>query len=114
MFLSFYIACVIIPVGFLIYLVASLVFKNSSQVIMCMECEQCMGVCPVLKKNGGVFPGPKGIMVAAKSGKVNEAIQNGALMCTNCGLCERACPRGLSAGIEVEKWKKKYKQDSAN
>jgi len=107
--LAFYFACSVIPVLFFIAVMLMIVYRRSSQVILCMECDQCMGVCPVLKKRGKEFLGPRGIMEAVKSGNTQWAISNGALMCTSCGLCARACPRGLAPWKEIEKWGLKYR-----
>jgi len=111
MIISFYIACALLPIGLLVCIVVRLLYRRSSQVILCMECEQCMGVCPILKKKGLDFIGPTGIMVAAKSGNIRRAVESGALLCTGCRLCEKACPRGLAPYREVEKWKDMFQSN---
>lgn len=101
--LSFYVACAIIPVGIVVYMIFRLIYRKSPQVILCMECDQCKQVCPIVRKTGGVFPGPKEIMAEVKSGKMRPEIIEAALLCTECGLCRGACPRGLAPFDEIIK-----------
>lgn len=107
---AFYAACIIFPMAVLGWLVVRLMFKGSSQVMLCMECEQCMGRCPLVARKGGEFPGPRGIMVAVKAGQLQKAIDAGALACTDCGLCEKACPRGLAPYRELEAQREKIRR----
>lgn len=104
---AFYAACILFPMAVLGWLVVRLVLRGSSQVLLCMECEQCMGRCPLVTRKGPDFPGPRGIMVAAKAGRLQKAAEGGALACTNCGLCEKACPRGLAPYQELEVLRRK-------
>jgi succinate dehydrogenase/fumarate reductase-like Fe-S protein len=98
-------ACIIAPVAAIAFLVIDLARRGASQVLLCMECEQCAGVCPVALKMGGDFVGPRGIMAAAKVGDPSAAIKHGALLCNGCKACERVCPRGLAPYREVAQWK---------
>jgi succinate dehydrogenase/fumarate reductase-like Fe-S protein len=88
------------------WLVLRLVLNGSSQVLLCMECEQCARACPVTLKAGPDFAGPCGIMAAAKVGNLSMAIDHGALLCNACKACERICPSGLAPYLEVSKWKR--------
>ncbi|GEM_PF-731272 len=101
--LSFYVACAVVPAGVVVYMIFRLIYRKSYQVILCMECDQCKRVCPVSRKKGASFAGPKEIMAAVKSGNVSQEIIAAALLCTGCGLCQRACPRGLAPYREIEK-----------
>lgn len=103
--LSFYVSCSIAPMVLVAFVVASLLRRGSLQVLLCMECEQCKGACPVYERQGSRFPGPKEIMAASKSNKAQWAVEQGALLCTGCRLCEKVCQRGLAPYKEVEKWR---------
>jgi succinate dehydrogenase/fumarate reductase-like Fe-S protein len=98
-------ACIIAPVAAIAFLLIDLVRRKDSQVLLCMECEQCVRACPVALKTGPDFIGPRGIMAAAKVGDPSSAIVHGALLCNGCKACERVCPRGLAPYLEVERWK---------
>lgn len=101
MLLAFYTASAIIPIGVTVFMVFYLIVKKRPQVMLCTEGQQCVSVCPLLAKGCS----PMDIMLAAKSGQEQEAIQKGALLCVGCGKCQRACPRGLAPYLEVEKWR---------
>ncbi|ACG71591.1 4Fe-4S ferredoxin, iron-sulfur binding protein [Anaeromyxobacter sp. K] len=105
MFEAMEIAVVLLPVVLVAGMVVRLVARGHTQVLLCMECELCMGACPLCVKRGEAFPGPKGILAAAKTGKVDAAIAAGALDCTSCGACTHVCPRGLAPQREVERWR---------
>ncbi len=98
-------ACIIAPVAAIIFLVIDLVRRGSSQILLCMECEQCAGACPVALKADRGFIGPRGIMAAAKVGNPSSAVIRSALPCNGCRACERVCPRGLAPYMEVSRWK---------
>ncbi|MEN6438800.1 MAG: 4Fe-4S dicluster domain-containing protein [Syntrophobacter sp.] len=98
-------ACIIAPIAAIIFLVLDLVRRGATQILLCMECEQCAGACPVTLKAGADFIGPRGIMAAAKVGDPSRAIIRGALLCNGCKACERVCPRGLAPYQEVTRWK---------
>lgn len=101
--LSFYVACAVVPIGIVAYMIIRLIYHRSPQVILCMECDQCKQACPLVRKSGGVFPGPKEIMAEVKSGKMRPEIIEAALLCTQCGMCQSMCPRGLAPCDEIEK-----------
>jgi succinate dehydrogenase/fumarate reductase-like Fe-S protein len=98
-------ACIIAPIAAVAFLLIDLVRRGGSQVLLCMECEQCVRACPVALKEGPDFVGPRGIMAAVKVGDPSTAIEHGALLCNGCKACERVCPRGLAPYLEVERWK---------
>ena len=62
---------------------------------LCMDCQQCVAVCPVRRANKDYF-GPRGVMIAARSGNMEKAIDGKIFSCTSCMACVEACPRGLN------------------
>ncbi len=62
---------------------------------LCMDCQQCVAVCPVMQSKDTYF-GPRGIMIAARSGNMAKANKGEVFSCTSCMACVKACPRGLN------------------
>jgi succinate dehydrogenase/fumarate reductase iron-sulfur protein len=63
----------------------------------CIHCLCCMAVCPAYKKEPGLFLGPMGLLAlatTAEQGARIDAVKKAAA-CTECGLCERVCPRRI-------------------
>jgi len=81
---------IITPLAMLIYIL----LRNKGEAILCMECQQCKAVCPVLK-NTDEYVGPKDIMVAAKSGKYSMALEKNIQLCATCAASMERCPRKL-------------------
>lgn len=81
---------ILIPLGMFIYML----LREQGEAILCMECQQCRAVCPILSVDGE-YIGPKDIMVAAKSGKYDEALTKKLELCTDCAACMERCPRKL-------------------
>jgi L-lactate utilization protein LutB len=81
---------IIIPFAMLTYML----LRNKGEAILCMECQQCRAVCPVLQ-NTEEYAGPKDIMVAAKSGKYSQALEKNIQLCSACAACMERCPRKL-------------------
>jgi Fe-S oxidoreductase len=75
-------------------MIAYIVLRNKSNAVLCMECQQCRAVCPVLE-SAGDYTGPKNIMAAIKSGKYDEALKGRIELCTGCAACVERCPRKL-------------------
>ena len=106
MVLAFYTASVFIPVTIMIFFVARMIKNRVPDVVLCLECERCMGVCPLLLKKGNTFPGPVNIMIQAKASANPDKFNGDLLLCTGCGLCSKACPRGLEPYRVLEQLKK--------
>lgn len=98
---ALYTACVIIPIGFAVFMMVYLLCQKKAQVILCTECQQCKAACPLLSKGCN----PMSIMLAAKSGGNQEVMEQCANLCVGCGKCQEACPRGLAPFLELEKWR---------
>lgn len=75
--------------------------------LLCMECDQCVKVCPIVKKYPNAAS-PKEIMEAIKIGDLMKLNEAGMILCNSCGACEKACPRGLAPDKELAKFKSSY------
>ncbi len=70
--------------------------------VLCMDCQQCVAVCPVrsvLKEN---YMGPKGIEQLARVGHNDKAAELMLFSCTSCMACVNACPRGLNVKHDMD------------
>jgi L-lactate utilization protein LutB len=81
---------ILVPLAMITYML----LRNKGEAILCMECQQCRAVCPVLQ-NTDEYVGPKDIMVAAKSGKYSKALERNIELCAACAACMERCPRKL-------------------
>lgn len=81
---------ILVPLAMFLYMI----LREQGEAILCMECQQCRAVCPVLSVDGE-YIGPKDIMIAAKSGKYDEALTKKLELCTDCAACMERCPRRL-------------------
>lgn len=102
--LSIFGAGAFVSVIFILYLFISMILRGNYQVLLCMECDQCVKVCPIVRKYPNTAS-PKEIMEAAKVGDLMTLNEAGLILCNSCGACEKACPRGLAPYKEVEKLK---------
>ncbi len=69
---------------------------------LCMDCQQCVAVCPVRKAVKQEYMGPRGIMIAARSGNRRMAEKGRIYSCTSCMSCVDACPRGLNVKHDMD------------
>ena len=63
----------------------------------CIQCLCCMAVCPAYKKEPDKFVGPFGLLALAtilEQGTAADARVTVA-PCSDCGLCEKVCPRTI-------------------
>lgn len=111
--LAVFSAGVLLPIIFILYLFISLIIRGNSQILLCMECDQCIKVCPIVKKYPDA-PSPKDIMEAIKTGNLKKLDEKGTIKCNSCGACERACPRGLAPYKEWLKLKHNYAEIKQN
>lgn len=70
--------------------------RGFGESILCMDCQQCVAVCPVREAKGMDYMGPHGIMKTARVDHQKRAEEGGLYSCTSCMSCAVACPRGLN------------------
>jgi len=87
---------ILTPLVMILYMV----LRDKGTAVLCMECQQCRAVCPVIQEHE-TYAGPKDIMVAAKSGKYDMALKRNAELCAACAACMERCPRKLGADEEI-------------
>lgn len=87
---------ILTPLAMILYMV----LRDKGTAVLCMECQQCRAVCPVIQSHDD-YAGPKDIMVAAKSGKYDLALKGKAELCASCAACMERCPRKLGADEEI-------------
>lgn len=91
-------------------LILLLIRRQSSASVLCMECQQCLVNCPVMKKDPE-FLGPMGLMASAKKnprGEEAEKLRAALEKCIRCVNCREACPRGLHAADIVDSFGKRF------
>jgi fumarate reductase (CoM/CoB) subunit B len=71
----------------------------------CIQCLCCMAVCPAYKKDPESFLGPMGLAaLATASEQVSDMdVSDKAALCTDCGRCEKVCPRRIPIHSEAIK-----------
>ena len=70
--------------------------------VLCMDCQQCVAVCPVRSVLKDTYMGPKGIEVYARVGHNEKADELRLFSCTSCMACVNACPRGLNIKHDMD------------
>jgi prenyltransferase beta subunit/ferredoxin len=108
--MALYTASVALLIGVPAFMFLYLIFKGSSQVMLCTECQQCRPVCPLLSKGCN----PVLIMKEAKMGMKSSATLSASSLCTRCGACQRACSRGLAPYQETGESKKSLPDRQTN
>ncbi len=97
------VAMFLAAVPFLIMLYASV--RGYEGTVLCMNCQQCVAVCPVRAAQPGKYMGPLGIEVFARTGNKARAEDGGLFSCTSCMSCVEACPRGLNVKHDMDKFR---------
>jgi heterodisulfide reductase subunit C len=77
---------------------------------LCMDCQQCVAVCPVRRAKKDYF-GPRGIMIAARAGNMPMALDGNIFSCTSCMACVESCPRGLNVKHVMDRCRYLLAQD---
>ena len=96
--ISLIVACV--PLFIMLYAVS----RGFDGTILCMDCQQCVAVCPVRRVKKDYF-GPRGIMIAARAGNMPKALDGNIFSCTSCMACVNACPRGLNVKHDMDHYR---------
>lgn len=81
----------------------------------CVECYNCVSICPAFQENRHEFLGPAGIVQMSRHAfdprdELNREIiaySSGIYNCTLCGKCIVACPHGISPKECVEMFRAK-------
>ena len=94
------VAMILASVPLLIMLYASA--RGHEGTVLCMNCQQCVAVCPVRAAQPGQYMGPLGIEVYARVGNKPRAEEGGLFSCTSCMSCVEACPRGLNVKHDMD------------
>lgn len=97
------VAIILASVPFLIMLYASV--RGHEGTVLCMQCQQCVAVCPVRAAQPDKYMGPLGIEVTSRSGTKAKAEEGGLFSCTSCMSCVEACPRGLNVKHDMDKFR---------
>ncbi len=71
--------------------------------ILCMDCQQCVAVCPTRKSQKEEYLGPRGIEIACRAGNIRIASEGKIYSCTSCMACVSACPRGLNVKHDMDR-----------
>lgn len=97
------VAMILASVPFLIMLYASI--RGYEGTVLCMNCQQCVAVCPVRAAVPEKYMGPIGIEVFARAGNKSRAEEGGLFSCTSCMSCVEACPRGLNVKHDMDRFR---------
>jgi Fe-S oxidoreductase len=71
--------------------------------VLCMDCQQCVAVCPTRKSQKEEYLGPRGIEIACRAGNIRMATEGKIYSCTSCMACVEACPRGLNVKHDMDR-----------
>jgi Fe-S oxidoreductase len=76
--------------------------RGFDSAVLCMDCQQCVAVCPVRSVLKESYMGPKGIEQLARVGHNEKAAAERLFSCTSCMACVNACPRGLNVKHDMD------------
>ncbi len=91
--------------------------KDSSDLLYCIGCGNCLLDCPVYNAVGPFFGadgmlGGRGVALSSLLHGVREGVEDGLFLCTTCGLCEEVCPFGINAGKSLKDLRRRSLEDS--
>jgi uncharacterized protein with FMN-binding domain/NAD-dependent dihydropyrimidine dehydrogenase PreA subunit len=76
------------------YTIQAAVVEGTGQSLSCMDCQTCVGACPVKRVEGKLFP--MEIVLRARLGDY-ETVARMMEYCVGCAKCAAKCPAGISA-----------------
>ncbi|UMZ74093.1 FMN-binding protein [Natranaerofaba carboxydovora] len=91
----FQLMVVFIIIVFIDFTLQGVLVPNTGQSLNCMNCQACVGVCPVRHVEEDNKPLPMQMALASRLGdydEVNRLLQ----YCVGCGRCSGRCPNGVS------------------
>ena len=95
--ISLIVSCV--PVFIMLYAVT----RGFENTILCMDCQQCVAVCPTRKSVKEEYLGPRGIEIYCRAGNASRAEDGKIFSCTSCMACVESCPRGLNVKHDMDR-----------
>ncbi|MEW6360307.1 MAG: 4Fe-4S dicluster domain-containing protein [Planctomycetota bacterium] len=90
----FQLAIVLTVILFVDFVVQAILVTNTGQALNCMNCQACVGVCPVRRVENGV-PLPMHLVTQTRLGNYKR-VEELAQYCVGCGQCAAKCPNGIS------------------
>ncbi len=87
---------VVVFIGILVvdFTLQAVLVPNTGESLNCMNCQACVGVCPVRHVEGGK-PLPMEIALSSRMGNY-EDVKRLLEYCVGCGRCSGRCPNGVS------------------
>jgi len=76
------------------YTIQAAVVEGTGQSLNCMDCQTCVGACPVKRVEGKLFP--MEMVLRARLGDY-ETVARMMEYCVGCAKCAAKCPAGISA-----------------
>ncbi len=76
------------------YTIQAALVEGTGQSLNCMDCQTCVGTCPVKRVEGKLFP--MEIVLRARLGDY-DAVAKLMEYCVGCAKCAAKCPAGISA-----------------
>jgi len=91
--------------------------KDSSDLLYCIGCGNCLLDCPAYNTVGPFFGadgmlGGRGVALSSLLHGVREGVEDGLFLCTTCGLCGEVCPLGINAGERLKDLRRRSLEDS--
>lgn len=90
----FQLAIILAVILFVDFVVQAVLVTGTGQALNCMNCQACVGVCPVRRVENGV-PLPMQLVTQTRLGNYKR-VEELAQYCVACGQCAAKCPSGIS------------------